>query len=346
MGGNPRVTTTGQAPPQPPGAAPPSAGTARRRARLRLAAAAVIALAAAAVAVSRLASPQGPAAQPAPAQATLPARPGSYLGVYEASSPGAYQQVTGFGRIAGRQPNLAGYFSGWAEPFAASFADQARRQHAAVLVQIDPSYASVVAIAAGSYDSYLRSYADSVRDFGHPVIIGFGHEMNAPWYSWGYPQVRPATFVAAWRHLVRVFRGQGADNVTWLWTINTSLPRSGPVARWWPGAGYVTWVGIDGYFYRPADTFASVFGSTIGQVRAFTRKPVLLAETAAGPAAGQPGKIADLFAGLRRTRALGLVWFDEDQHAGIYHQDWRIGGGTRAAAAFRQGARALALTRP
>ena len=83
-----------------------------------------------------------------------------------------------------------------------------------------PTYASVPAIAAGAYDGYLRSYADSVRDFGHPVVIGFGHEMNAPWYSWGYGHVRPSTFVAAWRHIVTLFRGQGADNVTWLWTIN------------------------------------------------------------------------------------------------------------------------------
>ena len=212
--------------------------------------------------------------------------------------------------------------------------------------RLDPSYASVAAIAHGNYDNYLRSYADSVRHFGHAVIIGFGHEMNAPWYSWGYPHVRPATFVAAWQHIVRLFRDQGADNATWLWTINTDLPRSGPIARWWPGSAYVTWVGVDGYFYRPSDTFASVFGTTIRQVRTFTRKPVLLAETAAGPAAGQPAKIESLFAGLRRERALGLVWFDEDQHAGIYHQDWRLDGGTPAAAAFRRGVSALALARP
>jgi hypothetical protein len=312
-----------------------------------VAAAAVTALAAVVLAISHLAaSPPGLAGHPPPARAGLPTRPASYLGVYETGSPRGYQQVAGFGRIAGPQPNVAGYFSGWAQPFAISFADQARRHHAVTLVQIDPSYASVAAIAAGSYDSYLRSYAASVRAFGHPVIIGFGHEMNAPWYPWGYPQVWPATFVAAWRHIVRVFRAQGADNVTWLWTINSSLPRSGPVSRWWPGPAYVTWVGIDGYYYRPSDTFASVFGGTIRQVRTFTRKPVLLAETAAGPGAGQPGKIGGLFAGLVRERALGLVWFDEAQHAGIYHQDWRIGGGTRAAAAFRRGTRALTLARP
>ena len=50
---------------------------------------------------------------------------------------------------------------------------------------IDPTFASVKAIADGNYDDYLKSYAASVRKYGHAVVIGFGHEMNAPWYPWG-----------------------------------------------------------------------------------------------------------------------------------------------------------------
>ena len=108
---------------------------------------------------------------------------------------------------------------------------------------------------------------------------------------------------------------------------------------WWPGAKYVTWVGIDGYYYRRSDTFASVFGQTIAQVREFTKKPVLLSETAVGPRAGQVAKINDLFTGMRRYTTLGLVWFDITQHQGIYHQDWRIEDSPEAEAAFRQGVR-------
>ena len=205
---------------------------------------------------------------------------------------------------------------------------------------MDPTDATIAAIAAGAYDKdYLRPFADSVRDFGHPVVIGFGHEMNAPWYSWGYGHVPPRTFVAAWRHIVTLFRGQGADNVTWLWTINADLSDTGPIASWWPGARYVSWVGIDGYYYRPSDNFASVFGDTIAQVRAFTRKPVLLSETAVGPRAGQPAKITNLFAGMRQYKTLGLVWFDMAQHDGIYHQDWRIEDSPAAESAFRLGVR-------
>jgi len=237
------------------------------------------------------------------------------------------------------QPNLAEYYSGWAEQFKVGFAATALRHGAVTIVQIDPAGASIAAIAAGDFDGYLRSYADAVRDFGHPVVIGFGHEMNATWYPWGYQHVRPATFVAAWQHMVDVFRQQGAGNVTWLWTIQADIPGSGPISSWWPGAKYVTWVGIDGYYYRRASTFATVFGSTIAQLRSFSGKPVLLSETAVGPMAGQAEKIPDLFRGMAAYQTLGLVWFDIAQHQGIYHQDWRIEDSQAAEQAFRRSAR-------
>jgi mannan endo-1,4-beta-mannosidase len=306
------------------------------RSRFAVVAAVVLGCVAVAFAAARLATPS---AGRRAAYATLPARPASYLGVYEADALQTYQQVSAFGTVAGRQPNLAGYFSGWPEKFKTAFASTARRHGAATLVQIDPTDASVAAIAAGRYDDFLRAYADEVRDFGHPVVIGFGHEMNASWYSWGYGHVPPRTFVAAWRHIVTVFGQQGADNVTWLWTIQADIRGSGPIASWWPGARYVTWVGIDGYYYRPDDTFAGIFGRTIAAVRSFTSKPLLLSETAVGPAAGQAAKIRDLFLGMSAYQTLGLVWFDIAQHAGIYHQDWRLEDSPAAESAFRAAVR-------
>ena len=278
-------------------------------------------------------------AQPPSAHASLAPRVASYLGVYEAEGPASYGQMAEFAAAAGREPNLAGYYSGWPEPFKIAFARMARGHGAATLVQLDPTGASVAAIAAGDYDRYLRSFADSVRAFRYPVVIGFGHEMNATWYSWGYGHVRPATFVAAWRRVVTDFRQQGADNVTWLWTIQADIKGSGRIGLWWPGPDYVTWVGIDGYYYRPSDTFASVFGRTISQVRSITSKPVLLSETAVGPRAGQSAKIQDLFHGMAAYQTLGLVWFDISQHDGIYHQDWRIESNPAAERAFRLGVR-------
>jgi mannan endo-1,4-beta-mannosidase len=281
-----------------------------------------------------------------PAHASLPPNAVSYLGVFETGAPPAYRPIADFAQAAGKQPNMTCYYSGWAEPFAASFAQTLHAHGVIPCVQIDPTYASVAGIAAGAYDGYLRSYADSVRDFGQAVVIGFGHEMNAPWYPWGNGHVQPATFVRAWRHIVTLFRAQGADNVTWLWTVNQERAGTAPIAQWWPGDGYVSWVGIDGYYFRPSDTFATALGGTLDQVRALTGKPVLLSETAVGPRAGQFTKIGNLFDGMHQNGILGLVWFDKDQHGGIYHQDWRIEGNTVAEDAFRLGVSSLTLARP
>jgi Glycosyl hydrolase family 26 len=314
------------------------------RSRLVMLAAVVVAVAAVAVVIIHFGPSPAPPGPPV-AQATLSTGAASYMGVYENGPPHTYQPVAEFTRVAGRQPNLVGYYGGWGEPFQTSFARTVSGHGAVTILQWDPTDASVAGIAAGDYDSYLRSYADSVRDFGRPVVIGFGHEMNATWYSWGYGHVPPRVFVAAWRHIVRVFRGQGADNVTWLWTLQADEPGTGPIKLWWPGAGYVTWVGIDGYYYRPSDTFASVFGKTIAGVRQFTDKPVLLSETAVGPQAGQAEKIPGLFAGVREYQTLGLVWFDIAQHDGPYHQNWRVEDSPPAEAAFRLGASRLTLAR-
>ena len=276
---------------------------------------------------------------PPPVHAKLKPASQSYLGVYESGPPPTYAAVASFAQVAGRLPNLAGYYSGWAELFDLSLARSLHDHAITPLVQIDPADASVGAIADGTYDNYLEQFADSVRSFGHPVVIGFGHEMNSPGYSWGYGHVPAAVFVRAWRHMVTVFRQQGADNVEWLWTVQADRPGTGPIRDWWPGSGYVDWVGIDGFYYQPSDTFNSVFSTTINQVRTFTTKPILLAETAVGPRAGQFSKILNLFKGLARVKALGLVWFDIAQNKGLYHQDWRLENDGPADNAFRLGVR-------
>ncbi len=252
-------------------------------------------------------------------------RPASaYLGV---DLPGrlAYRPVAEFAQAAGRQPNLIGYYNGWSVSFAASFARTLYKHGQVPLVRLDPGGVSMAAIAAGNYDYYIRLYADSVRNFGHPVVISFGPEMNR--YSWGYTHTPAPTFVAAWRHIVTLFREQGADNVTWLWIIQADQPGTAPILSWWPGSSYVNWVGIDGFYTKPSDTFNGVFAPAIHQVRTFTNKPILLAETAVARNASQYANILNLFHGMVQYRILGLVWF-----AG---RDWLLEGNPVAERAYR-----------
>lgn len=260
-----------------------------------------------------------------------------YIGVYEPGAPNSYSGIDQFAQAVGRQPNVVMYYSPWLEKFQVGFATAAARRGALTLVQMGTDSTSLASIASGRYDRYWRSYAREVKAFGGRVILSLDHEMNGSWYPWGYGHANPKAFVAAWRHIVNIFRNEAVRNVTWLWTINVTDALDNRIAApapWWPGSSYVNWIGIDGYYYGFSETFASLFGPTIARVRELTNDPILIAETGATLSAGQPAKIADLFNGIRTFGLLGFVLFDED---GVqYVQTWRINN-SAAFAALRHG---------
>lgn len=277
---------------------------------------------------------QAPAARSGSQNQVLPTVPGSYIGLYARGVPNSYAPVKSFITATGVKPGVVVYYSGWPEPFQPGFATTVANAGAVPLVQINPTGISLAGIAAGLYDSYLSAYATSVRTYHRPVIVSFGHEMNGYWYSWANTHTSPAVFVAAWRHIVTLFRAMGARNVTWLWTVNAIEKQAGVPSPlpWWPGSSYVNWVGIDGYYVNSSSVFASLFGPTIADVRQLTRDPILITETSATPSAGQPAKIADLFAGVHLYGLLGFVWFDS-----VHNGDWRLRS-PAAIATFRRDA--------
>ena len=96
----------------------------------------------------------------------------SYLGVFDTDSTLTFSEITSFTQAAGRQPNMLGYYSGWVEPFDTSFA-QTLHQHGIVpFVQIDPTDASVSAIAGGTYNDYLAHMRTASAITAMPSLSG------------------------------------------------------------------------------------------------------------------------------------------------------------------------------
>ena len=205
------------------------------------------------------------------------------------------------------------------------------------LVQINPTGISLSDIASGRYDDYLTSYAQAVRAYRHPVILELWSRDERLMVLLGLSGTHlRQSFVAAWRHIVTLFRTAGnpkrdlAVDSQHYQDKNGRIPSPAP---WWPGSSYVTWVGIDGYYLKSVRRFVPLFGPTIVAVRELTGDPILIAETGATPAASQPAKIADLFAGIHTYGLLGFVWFDANRLP-----DYRLSGHA-AIAAFRRGAK-------
>jgi hypothetical protein len=250
-----------------------------------------------------------------------------------------------FEQASGVNPVIQEYYVGFGSPF--NIYQRVDVSKGVIpIIQIDPWTAKLSAIAGGKYDTYLTAQAKVVKDFGCPIAISFGHEMNGNWYPWGsqvgtlhpHKGVTPAAFVAAWRHIVNVFRKADVHNVRWTWTINRVSPFvTTNIKDWWPGGKYVSWVGLDAYYRHPGQTFGDVFNHTIQTVRALTKDPILITETGVTPQGPQGANIEGLFAGAKKAHLFGVVWFNVKAKA-----EWQLQGRpasvladfTKAALAF------------
>lgn len=266
------------------------------------------------------------------------------IGVYQPNSPGSYGDIDTFALEAGFTPRITSYYSTFQMPFPSAFAWQAAAKGTSVLVQWQPRGTSNAAVASGADDAYISQFAQAVAAVNKQVIISYGQEMNGDWYDWGTAgsgNSNPADYISAYRHVHDLFQHTGVCNVTWLWGPNISYEGSTPLKQVYPGDSYVDWVGVDGYFGQPGDTFSSLFGPSIAELRAFTGKPLLIAETGTAGAAG-PGQMAGLFTGARQAGVIGIVYFDQAQSGDPMHQDWRLEDNPENMAAFRAGVQANA----
>jgi mannan endo-1,4-beta-mannosidase len=241
-----------------------------------------------------------------------------------------------FERLSGIQPKIVEYDVNFGEPL--DMDRIALIYHAAFpIIQLDPYRATLSEIAKGKFDAYLRHQAEAVAKIKCPIAISFGHEMNGNWYPWGASHVKPAAYVAAWRHIWEVFEHAGAHNVIWIWAITRVSPYVSSIQQWWPGQKYVNWVGIDGYYLKPSNTFTYIFYKTLQQVHSLTNDPVLITQTSVAPQDRQGANIKNLFQGARKAGVFAVIWFNIEAK-----QRWNLAGRPASVIAdFKEAAKAF-----
>lgn len=184
-------------------------------------------------------------------------------------------------------------------------------------------------IAAGDYDDYIDEWAEAAADYGDPILLRPFHEMNGTWYPWsvGVNGNTQEDFIAGWRHVVARFRLAGADNVSFVWSINTlaSFDEGRGVEAYYPGDDYVDWVATSGFNwddYQPEwsswVTPEWVFAETYRLLASFD-KPVMFAEIGTGTNTGdEVAWVADAMDWFETLPQLGaIVWFDRSYDGGI-----------------------------
>jgi hypothetical protein len=211
----------------------------------------------------------------------------------------------------------------------------------------DPTYPRHRNIIAGDHDAYIREFARDARDFGEPVLLRFAHEINNDFFPWSVNSFdnSPATFKSAWRHVVDIFRSEGASNVKFVWSVAKKSCAGGcnPYLEVYPGDAYVDVMGFSGYNWgtHPGKSWISMYESfrrVTSKLREVSSKPIMAAETGSNPLGGD--KAAWIRDGYRRVYAElpdieAIVYLDADLRD-VGHPDWRIASPAAALTAYAE----------
>ena len=273
------------------------------------------------------------------------------MGAYIPGSYGEPSLIDAYGAEVGSEPVIVSYYEDWTHsPIETAQLNAAWSRGAIPLLtwepwsQRDPSVVvSLRAIASGAYDAYLSNAARAAAAWGHPIMLRFAHEMNGGWYPWGRGRNgnTAATYVAAWRHLVRIFRANGANNVKWVWTPYVSNGGALPFRRYFPGNRWVDWAGLDGlnggsvFGWRP---FWKIFAQSYRELVRMTPRPLMFAEVGSTEEGGN--KAAWLSGALRQAvprmpHIRAIVWWAD---GGDYRGNFGLNSSPAALAVLRAAA--------
>lgn len=291
------------------------------------------------------------------AVASAPAASASIqLGAYVREAPGSGQKLDEYANLVGQRPSIVMWYRGFDQPlmYSSEMSNLASRG-ATPMVSLEPvdqngSDISLSQIAAGSYDSYIRKDASIAKGWGARLLVRFAYEMNLspkagiPWGggSGAFAGNTANDYIAAWRHVVSIFREEGASNAEFVWAPN--IDDGGiPFSQYFPGDEWVNEVGLDGYNWGSGfsaqghswlslgDTFASSY-QTLTQL---SSKPVMITETASSELGGEKaswirkGFLNEIPQKFPRVNA--AIWFDVQKEA-----DWRVDSSQASLEAFRE----------
>lgn len=293
---------------------------------------------------------------------------GAYMDFGETEDAVTLEGIEKFEKLAGKRPALIASSSYWGEQsFPAANLRLIDRHGAAPLIfwspwdkpyeqNKGPDRFGLTEILAGKWDAYIDRWAEGARDFGKPLFVSFCNEMNGCWFPWsgcfyGGRDGGPEIFKKTWRHVVDRVRAKGADNIIWVFHVN-AFPAENDVwnmmASYYPGPGYVDWLGISVYGQqfrndRAWAFFQDLIDWPLKELSAVDpKKPIMIAEFGVGefPKSGNKAEwFADALAILPKQPRVqaAVIWHERWQNQDGSFSNLRINSSPAALKAFRQG---------
>ena len=249
-----------------------------------------------------------------------------------------------------RNYDVAGFFADWKTAFPTSRLQSIAALGAVPAITWEPwdhtlgsrqTTFPLKAIAAGSFDAYITSWAQAAAAWRGPLVIRFAHEMNGGWYPWGLGVNgnTAAAYVAAWRHVHEVFMRAHATNVLWVWSPNAVGGSTPALQQLYPGSASVDFLGVDGYNFGSGLPYggwrsaAAILGPNLADYATIApSKPVLITEVGSSETGGSKSAWISAFVTYltSRPQVAGFLW---SEFAGS--ANWPLESSTLSVTAMR-----------
>jgi endoglucanase len=270
-----------------------------------------------------------------------------------------------FETLAQKNIAIEMFFMGWPSNFPTSkcteISNNGAIPHITWMPQVSGSPYPLDGIINGTYDNYIKSFADGAKTFAKPLFIRLGHEFNGDWYTYGGANNGggtlngfgdpskadgPERFIAAYKRVHDLFAGQGVTNVVWIWCLNNG---SSPNVTWnvseayYPGDSYVDWIGFDGYNFGTTQSWSNWLGfwdiyyPMYSKFKSYN-KPMMIAEFASVENGGNKADwIRNAYLSTRFSfpKIKAITWFHIAKTEGTVFTDWRINSSSASLAAYQ-----------
>jgi hypothetical protein len=265
------------------------------------------------------------AAAPGYPAALLPAH-GAYFGSHVQPRTGEtkYTAIQRVEDAIGRRFAVDRIFYTWNNAFPSAYETWTAGQGRIPYISWKPSTSAGpipwATIASGEVDAEIVARALAVKAWGKPMYLTFHHEPEDDVSTYGSEQ----DYVAAFRHIVDVFRAEGVTNVAWAWTMTSWSFTSSEATAFYPGDDVVDFIGVDAYNWYPGKpgTQWRSLAQVLGPGHTFATahgKPIVVAEYGCQEDPAVPGRKAQWF-----VDELSTLKSWTDVKAVLYYDSYKI----------------------
>jgi beta-mannanase len=330
---------------------------------------------------SRSPSPSGNT-QHAPTQLAVPDN-GVYTGAYidfgDSEDDVTLEAIENFEKLVGKHQAIVASSSYWGQQsFPRANLEIITHYGAVPLVYWSPwdkpyeqntgiDRFNLTAILAGKWNAYIDNWADQAKDFGKPMLVAWGLEMNGTWFPWSgefYGREKviatvngkkifagPDYYKKAYRYVVDRVRARGVRNIQWVFHVNSySYPQEmwNQIVEYYPGPDYVDWIGMSAYGMQFKDDpwvkVEDAFEYPYQDIAALDpSKPLMLAEWGIGefPHDGNKGEwVKNAFSEIKNkcTRVKAIVfWHERWENEDGSYSNLRVQSSPGSLDAYRAG---------